>query len=356
MVPATGQGFTMIGERCNVAGSRKFLRLVKEGKLDEAIDIARGQVRAGAKVIDVNVDDAMLDAPAEMARFLDLLADDAVTSAVPVMIDSSSWEAVTTGLKHLRGRGIVNSISLKEGEATFLHRAREVRDMGCAVVVMAMDETGQADTFERKMEVVRRSYRLLTEQAGYRPADIIFDPNVLAVATGIEEHDAYGRAFIDASVAIREEMPGVHVSGGISNLSFSFRGNNTVREAMHARFIKLATGLDMGIVNPSAMLPPDSVDAELAEAVDHMLLNDTPDASEKLIALAGRIMEAREAQKAAQGAPSGQPAAAAPPPHLPHPRRGLPLWWCRGATRGLRSCSGRRLTPASRRSGLWTRA
>lgn len=309
-IPATGSGFTMVGERCNVAGSRKFLRLVKEGKLDEAIDIARAQVKAGAAVIDVNVDDAMLDAPAEMARFLDLLADDAVTSAVPVMIDSSSWEAIAEGLKHLRGRGIVNSISLKEGEEKFLARAREIRDMGAAVVVMAMDEKGQADTFERKMEVTRRSYRLLTERLGYRPEDIIFDPNVLAVATGIEEHDAFGRAFIDAAEAIRREMPGVHVSGGISNLSFSFRGNNTVREAMHALFIRLAKGMDMGIVNPSAMLAPESIEPELAEAVTHMLLNDSPDASERLIALAGRIMEVAEAAKAAKAAKAATDGAA----------------------------------------------
>lgn len=319
VIPATGEGFTMVGERCNVAGSRKFLRLVKEGKLDEAIDIARAQVKAGAAVIDVNVDDAMLDAPAEMARFLDLLADDAVTSAVPVMIDSSSWEAITEGLKHLRGRGIVNSISLKEGEEKFLSRAREIRDMGAAVVVMAMDEVGQADTYERKMEVVRRSYRLLTERLGYRPEDIIFDPNVLAVATGIEEHDAYGRAFIDASVAIRREMPGTHVSGGISNLSFSFRGNNTVREAMHALFIRLTEGMDMGIVNPSAMLSPDSIEPGLAEAITRLLLNDRPDASERLIALAGEIMAAKEAEKAAKAAAAGgTPAtAAAPAPKAP---------------------------------------
>lgn len=299
-IPATGSGFTMVGERCNVAGSRKFLRLVKEGKLDEAIDIARAQVKAGAAVIDVNVDDAMLDAPAEMARFLDLLADDAVTSAVPVMIDSSSWEAIAEGLKHLRGRGIVNSISLKEGEEKFLERAREIRDMGAAVVVMAMDEKGQADTFERKMEVTRRSYRLLTGQLGYRPEDIIFDPNVLAVATGIEEHDAFGRAFIDAAEAIRREMPGVHVSGGISNLSFSFRGNNAVREAMHALFIRMAKGMDMGIVNPSASLDTDSIDPELREAVTHLLLHDRPDASERLLTLAGRIMEQAEAEKTAK--------------------------------------------------------
>ncbi|MCM1336072.1 MAG: methionine synthase [Candidatus Amulumruptor caecigallinarius] len=314
-IGADGKGFTKVGERCNVAGSRKFLRLVKEGKLDEAIDIARSQVKAGAAIIDVNVDDAMLDAPAEMVRFLDLLADDAVTSAVPVMIDSSSWEVIAEGLKHLRGRGIVNSISLKEGEEKFLSRAREVRDMGCAVVVMAMDETGQADTFERKMEVVRRSYRLLTEKLGYRPEEIIFDPNVLAVATGIEEHDAYGRAFIDAAAAIRREMPGTHVSGGISNLSFSFRGNNTVREAMHAIFISLAKGMDMGIVNPSAPIDPTAVEPELAEAVTHLLMNDRADASERLTAIAGRIMEAAEQHQptgARSVAPSSAPAANTP--------------------------------------------
>ena len=291
-IPATSGDFVKIGERCNVAGSRKFLRLVKEGKLDEAIDIARSQVNAGAAVIDVNVDDAMLDAPAEMARFLELLASDSVTSTVPVMIDSSNWAAIAEGMKHLRGRGIVNSISLKEGEETFLLRAREIRDMGCAVVVMAMDETGQADTYERKMEVVRRQYGLLVNKAGLRPCDIIFDPNVLAVATGIEAHDDFGRAFIEASKSIKAEMPGVHVSGGISNLSFSFRGNNTVREAMHTRFITLAEGLDMGIVNPSAMKKSEDFDPQLIEVVDHVLLNDSSDAVDRLVDLAGEILAA----------------------------------------------------------------
>lgn len=285
-----GNEFTKIGERCNVAGSRKFLRLVKEGKLDEAIDIARSQVNAGAAIIDVNVDDAMLDAPHEMGQFLELLSSDSVTSTVPVMIDSSDWKAITEGMKHLRGRGIVNSISLKEGEDTFLSKAREIRDMGCAVVVMAMDEQGQADTYERKMEVIRRQYDLLVNKAGLRPCDIIFDPNVLAVATGIEAHNDFGRAFIEASKSIKAEMPGVHVSGGISNLSFSFRGNNTVREAMHTRFITLAEGLDMGIVNPSAMKTADAFDPKLIDIVDHVLLNDSPDAVDRLVDMAGEIM------------------------------------------------------------------
>lgn len=302
-IPPTGHDFVKIGERCNVAGSRKFLRLIKENQIDEAIDIARAQVNAGAAVIDVNVDDAMLDAPREMARFLEALASDSVTSTVPVMIDSSNWEAITEGMKHLRGRGIVNSISLKEGEETFLHRAREIRDMGCAVVVMAMDEHGQADTYDRKMEVVRRQYSLLVNDAGIRPCDIIFDPNVLAVATGIEAHNDFGRAFIEASKAIKAEMPGVHVSGGISNLSFSFRGNNIVREAMHTRFISLAEGLDMGIVNPSAMKKAEDFDPRLIEIVDHVLLNDSPEAVDRLVDLAGEILASAVPTKPAPTAP-----------------------------------------------------
>ena len=307
-IPADGGDFVKIGERCNVAGSRKFLRLIKEDKLDEAIDIARSQINAGAAVIDVNVDDAMLDAPREMGRFLELLAADSVTSTVPVMIDSSNWDAIAEGMKHLRGRGIVNSISLKEGEDAFLHHAREIRDMGCAVVVMAMDETGQADTYGRKMEVVRRQYDLLINKAGLQPCDIIFDPNVLAVATGIEAHNDFGRAFIEASKSIKAEMPGVHVSGGISNLSFSFRGNNTVREAMHTRFITLAEGLDMGIVNPSAMKTADDFDSRLIETVDHVLLNDSPHAVDTLVEIAADILASTAAAKSPAAAPKASAA------------------------------------------------
>lgn len=285
-LPATGGAFTMIGERCNVAGSRKFLRLIKEGSYNEALEIARAQVLAGAKIIDVNFDDAMIDASAEMIKFLELMAEDSVTAKVPVMIDSGSWEVIVEGMKHLRGRGIVNSISLKEGEDEFVKRACHIRAMGCVAVIMAMDESSQADTFERKMEVARRQYAILTQQCGYAPSDIIFDPNVLAVATGIPEHDIYAKAFINAAAAIKREMPGVHVSGGISNLSFAFRGNNTVREAMHSLLIELADGMDIGIVNPSAIKNSDSFDSSLTASIRSLLMADSPDASTRLIELA----------------------------------------------------------------------
>ncbi len=282
-VPQYPDSLFKIGERCNVAGSRKFLRLIKEGKIDEAVDIARSQILAGAQVVDVNVDDAMLDAPAEMARFLDALASDAVAASVPVMIDSSSWDVVSVGLCHLQGHGIVNSISLKDGEDEFLRRARHIRSMGASVVVMAMDETGQADTFQRKVDVVRRSYRLLMDKAGFRPADMIFDPNVLAVATGVDAHNGYGKAFIDAAREIKALMPGVHVSGGLSNLSFSFRGNNFVREAMHAEFLSLASGLDMAIVNPSSLVGVDSIPSGLRHAIRDVLLDSDSDAPARLL-------------------------------------------------------------------------
>lgn len=303
-LPAQGKPLVRVGEKCNVAGSRKFLRLVKEGALDEALEIARSQIRAGATVIDVNVDDAMLDSSAEMARFLDRLASDAETAAVPVMIDSSSWETICTGLRHLQGRGIVNSISLKDGEEEFIRRATHILRMGAAVVVMAMDETGQADTFERKMEIVRRANDILTKKVGFPQEAIIYDPNVLAVATGIESHNAYGLAFIEASKKIKEEFPGAHVSGGISNLSFSFRGNDPVRKAMHAEFIILATGLDMAIVNPSADLDPTHYPESLREAVKAVLLDESSDAPRRLEDIAAGIMANLPEKKAMKSSAS----------------------------------------------------
>lgn len=310
-LPSEGGPLTIVGERCNVAGSRKFLRLVKEDALDEAIEIARSQIRAGAKVIDVNVDDAMLDSPMEMSRFLDRLASDAETASVPVMIDSSSWETISEGLQHLQGRGIVNSISLKEGEEEFIRRATHILRMGAAVVVMAMDEKGQADTLERKMEIVRRAHRILTGKVGFPPEAIIYDPNVLAVATGIEAHNSYGLSFIEASKAIKRDCKGAHVSGGISNLSFSFRGNDPVRKAMHAEFIKLASGLDMAIVNPSANLYPDAYPKELIEAVRAVLLDESPDAPRTLEDMAAEILASQPGKKVLpQSTPSDRPIAA----------------------------------------------
>ena len=229
--------FVGVGERCNVAGSRKFLRLVSEGSYEEALEIARRQVQDGALVLDINMDDGLLDAATEMTTFLNLLASEPEIARVPLMIDSSKWEVIQAGLKCIQGKAIVNSISLKEGEEIFLNHAREIRQLGAAVVVMAFDEQGQADTYERKIEVCGRAYKLLVEQAGFPPEDIIFDPNVLSVATGIAEHDRYALDFIQATQWIRQHLPGAHVSGGVSNLSFSFRGNNYIREAMHAVFL-----------------------------------------------------------------------------------------------------------------------
>ena len=271
--------FVNIGERCNVAGSRKFLRLINEKKYDEALGIARKQVEDGAQVIDINMDDGLLDARAEMVNFLRLIASEPDIARVPVMIDSSDWRVIEAGLECLQGKGIVNSISLKEGEERFLAHARSVRKYGAAVVIMAFDEQGQADTYERKVEVCRRAYRLLTEQAGLRPQDIIFDPNVLAIATGMPDHDQYALDFIRATRWIRQNLPGAHVSGGVSNLSFSFRGNNYLREAMHAVFLyhAIRAGMDMGIVNPASSVLYTDIDPALLERLEDALLDLLPD-------------------------------------------------------------------------------
>ena len=289
--------FVNVGERCNVAGSRKFLRLIKEKKYDEALDIARKQVEDGAMLIDVNMDDGLLDARQEMVTFLNLLASEPEISRVPVMIDSSKWDVITAGLKCVQGKGIVNSISLKEGEEVFLAHAREVKRLGAAVVVMAFDERGQADTYERKVEVCARAYRLLTECVGFNPHDIIFDPNVLAIATGMAEHDRYAVDFIRAAEWIRTHLPGAHVSGGVSNLSFSFRGNNYIREAMHAVFLYHAcrAGMDMGIVNPSTSVMYGDIPEDILEVVEDVVLARRPDAAERLIGLAGKLKAADEA-------------------------------------------------------------
>lgn len=294
----TPDGFVKIGERCNVAGSRKFLRLINENNLAEAMDIAATQVRKGADIIDLNMDDPMLDAQERMCSFISHISAEPEIARVPVMIDSSSWPVIVAALKRVQGKPAVNSISLKEGEERFLEKAAELRRMGAAVVVMAFDEQGQADTFARKTEVCARAYRLLTE-SGFPPEDIIFDPNVLAVATGIEEHADYAADFIKAAGWIRNNLPGAHVSGGLSNLSFSFRGNNKVRESMHALFLKHATaqGMDMAIVNPATLLDADSIDARLAEAIDDVLLNRDADATSRLLDEARRIKEAEDAAK-----------------------------------------------------------
>jgi len=283
--------FTNVGERCNVAGSRKFLRLIKEKKYEEALSIARKQVEDGALVIDINMDDGLLDAREEMVNFLNLVAAEPDIARVPVMIDSSKWEVITAGLQCVQGKSIVNSISLKEGEEVFLSHARDVKRYGAAVVVMCFDEQGQATTYERRVEIASRAYRLLTEQVGMLPQDIIFDPNVLAIATGMEEHNMYAADFIRATAWIRQNLPGAHVSGGVSNLSFSFRGNNYLREAMHAVFLyhAIQAGMDFGIVNPATKVTYSDIPQEQLTALEDAILRGQPDG---LIALAAAPQDA----------------------------------------------------------------
>ena len=290
--------FVNVGERCNVAGSRKFLRLIKERNYDEALSIARKQVADGALVIDINMDDGLLDAKAEMVNFLNRIAAEPDIARVPVMIDSSDWEVIKAGLKCVQGKSIVNSISLKEGEAKFLEHARDVMRYGAAVVVMCFDEQGQATSYERRIEIAERAYRLLVDEVGMNPLDIIFDPNVLAVATGMEEHDSYAADFIKATGWIKEHLTGSHVSGGVSNLSFSFRGNNYIREAMHAVFLyhAIQKGMDFGIVNPSTKVTYADIPQSQLEIIEDVILNRRSDASERLIELANELLEAQKDQ------------------------------------------------------------
>lgn len=271
--------FVNVGERCNVAGSRKFLRLIKEKQYDEALTIARKQVEDGALVIDINMDDGLLDARQEMTTFLNLLAAEPDIARVPLMIDSSKWDVITAALQCAQGKSIVNSISLKEGEEVFLSHARDVMRYGAAVVVMCFDEQGQATTFERRIEIARRAYRLLTEQVGMNPLDIIFDPNILAIATGMDEHNLYAADFIRATQWIRQNLPGAHVSGGVSNLSFSFRGNNYLREAMHAVFLyhAIQAGMDFGIVNPATKVTYADLPKEQLTAIEDAILRGNPE-------------------------------------------------------------------------------
>lgn len=292
----TETNFVNIGERTNVTGSRKFAKLVLAGDYNAALDVARQQVENGAQVIDVNMDEGMLDGPTAMVTFLNLLASEPDISRVPLMIDSSKWEVIEAGLKCLQGKGIVNSISLKDGEEEFIRKARLVRKYGAAVVVMAFDETGQADSFTRKIEVCERSYKLLTEKAGFPPYDIIFDPNILTVATGIEEHNNYAVDFIEATRWIKQNLPGTRVSGGISNISFSFRGNDVVREAMHSAFLfhAIKAGLDMGIVNAGMIEVYDEIPKELLIRVEDVLLNRKPDATENLVTFAETVKAKKE--------------------------------------------------------------
>lgn len=293
-------GFVNVGERCNVAGSRKFLRLIKEKNYEEAIGIARKQVADGAQVIDVNMDDGLLDAKEEMKTFLNLIAAEPDVTRVPVMIDSSNWDVITEGLKCVQGKCIVNSISLKEGEEVFISHARDVMRYGAAVVVMCFDEQGQATTFERRKEIAERAYHILTEKVGMNPLDIIFDPNVLAIATGMEEHNAYARDFIRATNWIRTHLPGAHVSGGVSNLSFSFRGNNYIREAMHAVFLyhAIANGMDFGIVNPATKVLYSDIPADQLQIIEDAILFTHDDAPDRLIDLAEQLKAEADRKKA----------------------------------------------------------
>ena len=283
--------FILIGERCNVAGSKKFLELIQQKKYDNALAIARKQVEDGAQMLDINFDDGLLDAPAEMSEFLKLIATEPEIARVPIMIDSSKWEVIVAGLKQLQGKGIVNSISLKEGEAAFLEKAKIIHRFGAATVVMAFDERGQADSFERKIEICQRAYKLLTEKINFPPQDIIFDPNILAIATGIDAHNNFAVDFINSIKWIKQNLPYAKVSGGVSNLSFSFRGNNAVREAMHSAFLfhAIAAGMDMAIVNAGMLQIYDEIPKDLLLVVENVIFNKNKNATEELISFAENL-------------------------------------------------------------------
>src|SRR6185312_16165498 len=284
-------GFVLIGERTNVTGSARFRRLVEGGDFGAAIDVALEQVRGGANLLDVNMDADLLDGEQAMRTFLNVIATEPEVARLPIMVDSSKWSVLEAGLQCLQGKGVVNSISLKEGEEDFLRQARRVRDYGAGVVVMAFDEEGQATDVDRRVAICGRAYDLLVHEVGFPPGDIVFDPNVLAVATGIEEHDDYARAFIDSLPRIKERCPGARTSGGISNLSFSFRGNDVVREAMHSAFLfhAVKAGLDMGIVNAGQLAVYQDIPAELLELVEDVLFDRRPDATDRLVTFASTV-------------------------------------------------------------------
>jgi len=283
--------FVLIGERCNVAGSKKFLELIQQKNYDEALKIARKQVEDGAQILDINMDNGLLDAAQEMRTFLNFIAGEPEIAKVPVMIDSSKWEVIEAGLQCVQGKCVVNSISLKEGEKDFLAKALKIKQYGAATVVMAFDERGQADSFERKIEICQRAYKLLTEKISFEPQNIIFDPNILAIGTGIAEHNNYAVDFINATKWIKQNLPFTKVSGGVSNLSFSFRGNNTVREAMHSAFLyhAIAAGMDMGIVNAGMLQIYEENPKDLLQAVENVIFNKSADATDKLIEFAEKL-------------------------------------------------------------------
>ena len=329
--------FVNIGERTNVTGSKVFARMILAGEYEKALAVARQQVENGAQIIDVNMDEAMLDSQAAMVRFLNLIAGEPEIARVPIMIDSSKWSVIEAGLKCIQGKGIVNSISLKEGEAEFTRQARLIKRYGAATVVMAFDEQGQADTYQRKTSICERAYRILVDEVGFPPEDIIFDPNIFAIATGIEEHDNYAVDFIEATRWIKQHLPGAKVSGGVSNVSFSFRGNEPVREAIHTVFLyhAIQAGMDMGIVNAGMIGVYDDLEPTLRERVEDVVLNRRPDAGERLVADRGhrrglgrrlrRLLRRRAVGQRHHDAVPANAAGAATAPHLlqRHARRPL---------------------------------
>jgi 5-methyltetrahydrofolate--homocysteine methyltransferase len=291
LIVTSESNFINIGERTNVTGSRAFLRLIQSGDYESAIAVALEQVNGGAQIIDVNMDEGMIDGKEAMVTFLNLIAAEPDIARVPLMIDSSKWEIIEAGLKCIQGKGIVNSISLKEGEAAFIAQAKTIKTYGAAVIVMAFDENGQADSYERRIEICKRSYDILTETVGFNRQDIIFDPNIFPVATGMEEHNSNALDFFRATKWIKENLDGAHVSGGVSNVSFSFRGNTKVREAMHSAFLYHAIehGMDMGIVNPSMLEIYSDIEPKLLEYVEDVLLNRKPEATERLLEYAETV-------------------------------------------------------------------
>ncbi|HPW87017.1 MAG TPA: dihydropteroate synthase, partial [Chitinophagales bacterium] len=291
LLVTANSNFINIGERTNVTGSKVFLKMIKEERFEDALAVAMDQVRGGAQVLDVNMDEGMIDGEKAMVKFLNLIASEPEIARIPIMIDSSKWEIIEAGLKCIQGKGIVNSISLKGGEEEFIRQAKLIKKYGAATVVMAFDENGQADSYERRIEICERSYRLLVDKVKFNPNDIIFDPNIFPVATGMEEHRNNAVDFFRATKWIRTNLPGAHVSGGVSNVSFSFRGNNIVREAMHSAFLyhAIKEGMDMGIVNPTMLEVYDDINKDLLERVEDVLLNRREDATERLLEYADTV-------------------------------------------------------------------
>ena len=363
---SAAQSFINVGERTNVTGSAKFRKLIEANDYSAALAVARQQVEAGAMMLDVNMDEGLLDSEKAMATFLNLIASEPDISRVPLMIDSSKWSVIEAGLKCVQGKAIVNSISMKEGEEPFLEHAKKVLRYGAAVVVMAFDEQGQADTIERKVAICERAYKLLTEKVGFPPEDIIFDPNIFAVATGIEEHNGYGIAFIEAARRIKEKMPLVHISGGVSNLSFAFRGNEPVREAMHSVFLyhAIQAGMDMGIVNAGQLTLYDDIPAELRELAEDVILNRRADATDRLLEAAPRFKGEGRRKSEGEGSHLARSSRRGASHALPRPRhhrfhrgrhRGGARQGCQAARRHRGAADGRherRRRPVRRRQDV----